>query len=232
MDKAKILRWVSRKDLIPLIWKHSHIRLAQFIDGCKDRKVCGQSLSACEHVDIEGVTGYQAASYWELDRLFKKEVFTANDHIIDVGCGKGRLLAYMLRRNFPGAISGVEISPHLAAIVRQWTQRVGNSKVHVIEGDALELNYNPYTLLYIFRPFTTAFFQAFIQRVEATVTHPIKFFYLSDQGDGEYLEHRDGWKLQRWGRQQKHCGLYFHMSPQRYSVWTYMPIAEYSDMNV
>ncbi len=231
MDKAKILRWVSRKDLIPLIWKHSHIRLAQFIDGCKDRKVCGQSLSACEHVDIEGVTGYQAASYWELDRLFRKETFTANDHIIDVGCGKGRLLAYMLRRNFPGAISGVEISPHLAAIVRQWTQRVGNPKVHVIEGDALELNYNPYTLLYIFRPFTTAFFQAFIQRVEATVTHPIKFFYLSDQGDGEYLLDRSGWQMIRWGRQQKHYGLYLELWPQRYSVWSYMPIAEYSDMH-
>ena len=72
------------------------------IDNVIDNKVCGVSLSKYEKSVFRddkngiGLTGSQATHYSILKKIFDKVNIDESDSFIDVGCGKGRVLAYLV----------------------------------------------------------------------------------------------------------------------------------------
>ena len=92
-----------------------------------------------------------------------------------------------------------------------------------MEGDAFGLDYNDYTVLFMYRPMESDVFKGFVNLLEMTLTHPVKFYYYADGQSGYYLNERPGWDLMR--REELHStrGLYIHKVPQRFSVWQYTP---------
>ena len=71
--------------------------------------------------------------------------------IVDVGCGKGRSLNWLLDR-FPGnRIVGIELDPELCAATAKRLRRRAN--VTVVCGDATELIPPDGTVFYLFNPF-------------------------------------------------------------------------------
>ncbi len=89
--------------------------------------------------------------YEDLPALFAAAGVTAGDVVVDVGCGKGRVLNWLLR-NHPGtAVVGIELDPEIAARTRRRLRR--HDAVLVIAGDAASELPAAASVCYLFNPF-------------------------------------------------------------------------------
>ena len=200
------------------------IKIAHLFDGRKDHKICGCSL--VQYVpsiyrETMGATGSESTCYWALDQIIGEMEFQKNDAFIDVGCGKGRVLAYLLNKNAPCTLTGIELNKDVAEYAHKWTERYDN--VMIINGNAFDLDYNDYGVLFMGRPFETQTFHQFIDQLEETLKHPIKLIYWWDTQSGAYLENKSCWKLIKRGWVFRSHGLFMYHCPQRYSIWDYTP---------
>ena len=87
------------------------MRVTHFFDGRKDKRICGCSLVKYVpslYRETMGATGSESSCYWALDTIFKDFSFDKSDSFIDVGCGKGRILAYLTSRKCPCSLTGIE----------------------------------------------------------------------------------------------------------------------------
>lgn len=203
------------------------IRITLLYDWFWDHRICHCSLVKYVpslYRQTLGATGSQSSPYWVLDEMFKDFHPTANDNIVDVGCGKGRVLAYLIREKCPCSITGIELNADVASYANQWISRYPNAKVE--HANAFDLNFDQYTVMFLFRPFEPDFFAKFLDKLDAEITHPLKVFYFADTQSGYMLKDRPGWtKLRRQWVWRKY-GLYMYPCPQRFSEWTFTPVAK------
>ena len=201
--------------------------LLHAINTCMDSIICGQSL--VEYVpsvyrdDAKGVgmTGSQSTHYLVLNRIFSHVTLSERDSFLDVGCGKGRVLAFLLKKHAPCKLSGIEINEAVAQVALDWTQKY--KQVKVIQGDAFQLDYNAYTVLFMGRPFLPKTFLQFLETLETNLTHPIRLVYWVDQQSGYLLKDRPGWRRQFRETLKTVWGLKISRTPQSYSIWDYDP---------
>lgn len=205
------------------IYVYVTYRIVCLIGGARDRRICGCCLSRRRDTNIEGGNHYAPTCYWTLDEIFRNTKFSADDHFVDIGCGKGRVLAWWLTGKFPGRATGIELDPFVAGVARKWLKRYPEECVRLIEGNALEQDYDEYTIVYIFRPFKKEFLVRFIERLESQLTHPIRFYYMTDLFSREVLYQRPGWTGIRRRKVYKKYGLCTYSCPQYYSIWEYKP---------
>ncbi|MBQ6018423.1 MAG: class I SAM-dependent methyltransferase [Clostridiales bacterium] len=194
------------------------------IDNMKDKKISGQRLGVfvpTPYAESHGATGSQSAPYIGLGKVLKGLYLARNDSFVDIGCGKGRVIAYLLSRGFQCSITGIEINPEVASVAKDWTANYNN--VEIVEGDAFGLDYNDYNVLFMYRPMETDTFKLFINLLEMTLTHSIRLYYYVDGQSGYHLNDRPGWTLEKRHNIFFVKGLFIHREPQRYSVWTYSP---------
>lgn len=199
-------------------------RILDISDRAKDKKICGCSLVKYVpslYRETKGATGSQATRYLILDEIFSGEDFDDNDSFMDVGCGKARVIAYLLNKGFKGRLSGIELNHDVANYAASWANKYDN--VNVFQGDAFEHNYDSYSILFLGRPFEKEYFKKFVAKLENELTHPIRFYYWVDQQSGDYLNNREGWELHEREWIFKKNGFYLAFCPQRYSIWTYTP---------
>ena len=197
-------------------------RVTYFFDGRKDKKICGCSLVKYVpslYRESMGATGSQSTCYWALNKIFEGEVFSEDDAFIDVGCGKGRILAYMVSKSYPCSLTGIELNEEVAAYAKKWAAKY--PQINIINGNAFDIDYNNYTVLFLGRPFETEMFHSFIDQLEEKLTHKIKLFYWCDTQSGAYLENRKGWVRKRREMICKSHGLYMYFIPQGFSLWEY-----------
>ena len=208
-------------------------RLIHTADAYIDRRICGQSL--VEYVpsifrdDENGVggTGSHASPYCVLECIFSHVTLTASDTLMDVGCGKGRILAFLVKEHCPCQIYGVEHNPEVARLAAQWSERY--EQVHIIQGDAFQLDYNPFTVLTLARPFLPKTFLSFVEQLEATLTHPVTLIYYEDQESSYLLRKRSGWRMLFREKVARIRGVKIAPWPQGYSIWVYDPARRESD---
>lgn len=199
-------------------------KVTYFFDSRKDKKICGCSLVKYVpslYRESMGATGSQSTCYGALDKIFKDETFDKNDSFIDVGCGKGRILAYMQGKGYPCKLTGIELNKDVAAFAQNWAKRYDN--ITILQGNAFELDYNNFTVLFMARPFEPETFYQFIDQLEEKLTHKIRMFYWCDTQSGDHLENRKGWVRKRREMIQKSHGLYMYATPQGFSLWEYSP---------
>jgi len=194
------------------------------LDGRRDKKVCGFSLAEyvpSKYRDTMGATGSQASRYWLLEKVFLDAVFSEDDRIIDVGCGKCRVFAYLIEQGIQCPMHGVELNQEVADIARKWTDRYPN--ITVTCEDAFQIDYNAYSVLLLGRPFEFQTLGRFIKKLEQELTRPVTVFIWCDQETRTIMDSRPGWTLHRRGWSFRKRGLWLHRNPQRYSVWTFDP---------
>ena len=202
-------------------------RFLNLLDGLNDRRICGQSLvryvPSVFRDDKKGVggTGSQSTRYWMLQRIFTHIELTKADVFLDVGCGKGRVLAFLLKEKCPCPLYGVEHNEAVGRIAEEWAKRYDN--VHILIGDAFALEYNRYTVLSLARSFLPVTFLAFVERLEQQLRHPIRLVYWYDQQSGYLLKDRPGWHLEHRGVIDRVHGIRVAPYPQSYSIWVYDP---------
>lgn len=200
------------------------VKLSRISDRKRDKKICGMTLGRFVPTPFSrshGATGSQSIPYRGLEDIFENVKLTSDDSFIDIGCGKGRVLAYMIERNVPCRLTGVELNPEVASVAKAWSSRYRN--IEIIEGNAFDLDLNDYTVLFMYRPMEKDVFSEFVQKIEQQTKHKMMLYYYADSESGFMLNDRYGWRLiTRQTIHRKH-GMYIHMHPQRYSVWKYDP---------
>lgn len=196
--------------------------LRNSLDERRDKRVTGVSLEKCVEAVSDGAIDTISTPYGTLQCVLGPEKFSKSDVLLDVGCGMGRPLAYLAGKRFPGKLVGIELNPAVANAAAQWAGRYRN--VSVIAGDVFAHDLAPYTCLFMWKAMVPEMMQAFARKVEAEAQHPVRFFYAGDQDDGDYMDGRPGWKLQRRDWVSRAKGLPLHARPIRFSCWVFDPV--------
>jgi len=102
------------------------------------------------------------SDYKVLANIFKGRV-TADDVLVDVGCGKGRVINAWLHMGYRNPIYGLELDPDIAAHTEKRLARFDN--VTILTGDAIENLPAHGTVFYLYNPFDRPIVEAFCQRL-------------------------------------------------------------------
>ncbi|MGZ3408973.1 MAG: class I SAM-dependent methyltransferase [Xanthobacteraceae bacterium] len=116
-----------------------------------------------------GVTGTVSSGYDVLPSLFAGQV-RPDDVLVDVGCGKGRVLNWWLEHYPRHKIYGIEIDPELAHEARQRLHKFPN--VTILTGDACAVLPADASLLYLYNPFENFIMQRFVDMMSERPTAP------------------------------------------------------------
>ena len=195
-------------------------------DIARDKRITGVSLEeniVSPFAQSHGAIDTIHTPYGTLDVVLGKERFDASDVILDVGCGLGRPLAYLVDAGFPGKIVGAEINPPVAARAAAWAARYSN--VEVICSDVFLVDFARFTHFFMWRPFDPAAFERFVVKLEREATRPVRVYYLSDTHTGDLLEGRAGWTIARRAWVHRVHGIPQHGTPERYTVWDFSSAA-------
>lgn len=196
-------------------------------DAARDIALCGRSLGEADpvHPDLASAGAHEPTPtpYFVLEELLGKPGLTANDHLLDVGCGTGRVLAYAASQ-LPCRATGVELDARLANIASSWS--ASSPQLNVIAGSVLDISLAPYTCFYLFNPFDTAVLTRFLDKAEREAARPFTLVHMSDNGESFAYQGRPGWRLVRSGSIQMFQtasgrSIKFYEFPQHYSVWRY-----------
>ena len=202
-------------------------RLLNMADSRMDKRICGQSLvkyvPSIFRDDKNGIggTGSHSTHYALLKRVFSHVELKSTDTFLDVGCGKGRVLAFLIKEKCPCPIYGIEYNEEVGRIADDWAAKY--EQVQVIIGDALQLDYNRFTVLSLARSFLPKTFLTFVERLEGNVQHPVTLIYWYDQESGSLLKNRYGWKMIMREKVTRIHGIRIDTWPQSYSIWIYDP---------
>lgn len=105
----------------------------------------------------------------EVKEIIQRQNPTSNDHILDLGCGKGGMLARLSKLGF-GRVAGVEISPKLAEIARKNLKILNLNNVSVYESDAAFFEHlDEFNYFYCFNPFPCHVMRFFLQNLKASI---------------------------------------------------------------
>ena len=199
-------------------------------DEQRDIALCGRSLAepGTTRFAKQGAHDPTPTPYFILESLFSDLEFFDDSHLLDVGCGTGRVLSFFVQSGLPGKATGIELDPDIAEYARAWTRRFEN--VDVLCDNALEMPLDAFTHVYLFNPFDTNVLMQFIMKVEAEARRPLTLVHMSDNGETYSYIGRSGWSLLRQGEFQSYrtaTGRSFHVydCPQHFSIWRFDPEA-------
>lgn len=197
-------------------------------DEAADMRVCERALADPGKTKYASTGAHDPTPtpYFVLDQLFEYFDFDAQSHLLDVGCGLGRVLAHFVRRGYQGRATGVEMDPALAGEAQAWASRYDN--LQVICGDVLEQSLSGYTHFYLFNPFDTSVLLGFIADVEDEATGPVTLVHMSDNGETHFYEGRPGWSQLGQGQFDYYVNdrgykVLVYDGAQHYSAWRFDP---------
>jgi SAM-dependent methyltransferase len=123
-----------------------------------------------------GVEDTANTDYAALPPMFEGKI-RPDDVLVDVGCGKGRVMIWWLSQGYDNSIVGLELDPSVAADTRRRLQRYPN--VRVIAGDAIANLPPEGTVFYLFNPFKAPLVSRFKDQLSRVVKRPadLRIFY-------------------------------------------------------
>lgn len=128
------------------------------------RPLVGSRTSRHRHLGSKDVVN---SDYGALDAIFAGRI-RPDDVLVDVGCGKGRVLNWWLAHSHPDQrIVGLELDHDVARRTARRMRRHPN--VTVVAGDAIEHLPADGTLFFLYNPFDAAVMARFVDRLQALV---------------------------------------------------------------
>lgn len=197
-------------------------------DIARDIALAGRPLAAPHATRFaeEGAHDPTPTPYFVLDELLAPLHLDEGDHLLDVGCGCGRVLAYAAQCFSAVRATGVELDPELARIAQAWTEP--HSNLAVRQASVLDLDLAPYTHIYLFNPFDTAVLTCFLDKLAHEARRPVTLVHMSDNGETYSYLGRAGFSLMLEGSIQS-CrtaeGVVVEVFgyPQHWSRWRFVP---------
>jgi SAM-dependent methyltransferase len=125
----------------------------------------------------KGSTETANTAYDVLAEIFPPGSIREDDVLVDIGCGKGRVLNWWLSRGYRNKIIGIELDPRIAEQTRRRLRRYRN--VVVITGDAIENLPPDGTVYYLYNPFKLPVVRAFCDRLAKSLdgSKEVRIYY-------------------------------------------------------
>lgn len=100
-------------------------------DERRDCALCGCSLAepGTTRFAKQGAHDPTPTPYFILENLFSELDFSEESHLLDVGCGTGRVLSFFIQSKLSGHATGIELDPDIAEYARNWTRRAARSRL-------------------------------------------------------------------------------------------------------
>ena len=113
-----------------------------------------------------GAHSTENSSYSSLKLIFDGAI-NPDDVLVDVGCGRGRVINWWLSQGLHNRIVGIELDESIANETRRRLRRFDN--VQIIAGDATEQLPEDASLIYLYNPFDASVMRTFKRRVKETL---------------------------------------------------------------
>jgi hypothetical protein len=128
------------------------------------RVLYGGLRSRYEHLGARATSNSDSSA---LEFIFENRI-AAHDVLVDVGCGKGRVLNWWLSKGMRNRMIGIELDEKIAEETRARLRRFPN--VEIIAGNVIDNLPEDGTLFYLFNPFNSATVKSFKTRLEEVVS--------------------------------------------------------------
>lgn len=219
-NAARITRITPYKLKRYLNWK-----IVYAIDFISDYLITGQNLIDSNVYTVH--TQMQRSQPISINYLILKKVFSnisisPTDSIMVVGCGRGRVLAFLISQHCSCQLFGVETIEILERDANKWIKRYKN--INVFLSDIYEVDYNQYSILFLNQSFSSNEFLCFLQLLEKQIHHEIKLICVFDYASDILLERRKGWKLNYRDSFFRVYGLQVVTDSITFSIWEYNPL--------
>jgi len=154
----------------------------------------------------EGYHDYEPSGWRSFKRAMRGVTAGPTDTFIDIGCGKGRVVAQAARRPF-GRVLGVELSDELAAQARKLVEserdrrRCGSVEIVVADITTWQLP-DDVTVIYVYNALSGAGLQAMLDRISDSVRRvprPLLMLYVNPIHEADVSQHPSFELLRRRG---------------------------------
>lgn len=161
-----------------------------------DWKIAGRSLRGLVCNDGEEIYPVQSITYRVL-HCAAPEIHLENDDIfVDIGCGWGRLLGYLINKGIcKGEAYGVDINRQAVEFTKGVFLK--NPGVHIIYGDAAQIAIPNATVYFLYNPFGENVMGGFLDRIEKTCCHNVRVYYLHPVYAHVFREREPLWHLKK-----------------------------------
>ncbi len=188
-----------------------------FKDTFMDYKYSGRSLKGNQKTPYKqlGANDTYHTDYSVMPAIFSRVDISPDDVLVDVGCGKGRIINYWLSCKYKNEIIGLELDAEIAEKTASQFSHWDNVKI--IAGDAIEHLPAHGTIFYFYNPFMEKQVEQFEKRlIEKIGNNPVKVIYYNpksihafDNGswDIQHINFERDMGLKRWGRLNKYHDL-------------------------
>lgn len=147
-----------------------------YIDFSIQRRFCGGTVQAVQN-KLADAKATSNSNYDDIAIVFFTLLtIKPNDVIVDVGCGKGRVLNYLLYKGVTNKIIGVEINSEVALLTRNALSRFSN--VSIIDSNINDTFPTDGTIFYLYNPFGLNTILEFSNKFKSLKTD-FKIVYLS-----------------------------------------------------
>ena len=193
-------------------------RLRRAREDRLDRKIGGISLADVRESRFQDLGAYptMSADYGAVEIMFKKFPLSEKDVFVDVGCGFGRVISWLLLGKCPcRKYYGVELDPDVAAVAKK--RFVDYPQVSILTGNVLDVLPSDGTVFWLYNPFDVCVLDAFLSKLETGRETPAWVMYYCDYR-AFALEGR-----RNWTRLMKDAWCDPPDKPLPWSIWQYQP---------
>lgn len=123
--------------------------------------------------------GYSKTAERHLKEIFDSLIFTGNERLLDIGCGKGAVLRSALGYPFE-KVAGIEIDENLVNIaIKNFQILESTDKVLCQQAEAVEFNgYGEYNVFFLFNPFSGSVMEKVVDKLmKVSCKTPITVIY-------------------------------------------------------
>lgn len=183
------------------------------IDSKYSKKILrGNLKTAYKHL---GANDVYHTKYSVMPLIFRYIPIDKKDVLVDVGCGKGRVINYWLFRKLKNKIIGLELDPEIAKQTKNHFLKWSN--VTIMQGDAIKNMPKDGTIFYFYNPFTEEVVREFEKSIARIYKNkPITIIYYNPKSVHVFQD--SNWKIRyinferdlgkkRWGRINKYHEL-------------------------
>jgi cyclopropane fatty-acyl-phospholipid synthase-like methyltransferase len=117
----------------------------------------------------DGGVHYSPLPYYVIIKILDRLQLTFDDVLVDLGCGKGRVLSMACRRQLSRVV-GVEINRDLLNIAAQNLRKIPRKRTHVelVEALAQHYPYDDATVIMMYNPFDRTTMEDVFAKVESS----------------------------------------------------------------
>lgn len=176
------------------------------------RLLRGNIKSAYRHL---GANDVYHTKYSVMPIIFGLVPVQKGDVLVDVGCGKGRIINYWLSRKYRNKIIGLELDKKVAHNTAEQFSRWKN--VTIIQGNAIEKLPADGTLFYFYNPFSAEKVEQFEQKlcelfadkvIKVIYYNPVSVYaFYNNRWRVRYINFERDLGIKRWGRINKYHDL-------------------------